>query len=207
MQWKNWGVKGGVAIMLMAAMVGCTPIQPVTPGATDATSEPSAETTTEPATEVTSEATEVAIATDDPFAYCAAVGTIDKPDELFTGEELPVVIAEGIRAAHNAEDVPLEVYQRGTVWRCLDGKVWACNVGANLPCEAKADESREPTQAMIDFCKDNAGVDFIPAVVTGRATVYAWRCEDTEPVVVEQYTEVDSQGFLEFVWYELTPPE
>jgi hypothetical protein len=200
MEWKNWGVKGGVAVVLMAAMMGCAPIQPVTPSAEEAAAEPNAEVTVEPSSSN--------IATyDDPFAYCAAVGTVDTPDEHYTGEELPIVIAEGIRSAHDAEDVALEVYQRGTVWRCLDGKVYACNVGANLPCQAKADESREPTQAMSDFCKENAGVDFIPAVVTGRETVYNWGCDDTEPVIIEQYTEVDSQGFLEFVWYELTPPE
>jgi hypothetical protein len=194
MQWKAWGVQGSVAIALMAAMVGCAPIQPVTPVAGDATSEAG--------TGATAEST-----FDDPFAYCAAVGTMDIPDERYTGEELPVVIAEGIRAAYNAEDVALEVYQRSTFWRCMDGKVYACNVGANLPCETKADVSREPTEAMIDFCKENVGADFIPAVVTGRATVYNWRCDDSEPVVAEQHTEVDSQGYLEFVWYELTLPE
>jgi hypothetical protein len=135
------------------------------------------------------------------------VGTVDEPDERYTGEELPVVIAEGIRAAFNAEDVDLEVYQRGTVWRCLDGKVYACNVGANIPCQAKADESQEPTQAMIDYCQENTNIDYIPAVVTGRTTVYEWACEDSEPVVVDRYTEIDSQGFLEFAWHELTPPE
>lgn len=201
MQWQNWGVKGGVAMVLMAAMVGCAPIQPVTPAAGEATAEPETEATSVPTVAAD------AATYDDPFAYCAAVGTVDAPDERFTGEELPVVIAEGIRAAFNAEDVDLEVYQRGTVWRCLDHKVYACNVGANIPCLAKADESTEPTQPMIDYCTDNAGSDFIPAVVTGRSTVYEWGCEDTEPVVVDKYTEVDSQGFLEFAWHELTPPE
>jgi hypothetical protein len=89
----------------------------------------------------------------------------------------------------------------------MDGKVYACNVGANLPCQAKADQSRQPTPAMIDYCEENAGSDFIPAVVTGRTTVYNWRCDDMEPAIAERYTEVDSRGFLEFVWYELTPPE
>lgn len=203
-EWNNWGVKGGVAIVVMAAMVGCTPIQPVTPTA----GEPPAGAETEAPTEVTAEATEeTAMTYDDPFAYCAAVGTVDEPDERYTGEELPVVILEGIRDALGTTDTPLEVFEMGTVWRCMDGQVYACNVGANLPCLAKADESREPAQPLIDFCAENPDSDFIPAVVTGRETVFTWACEDGEPVVVEQYTEVDSQGFLEFVWYELTPPE
>ena len=196
MQWKHWGVKGGAAVVLVAAMVGCAPVPP-----------PAGMATTVPAASETGEVTEVDFITDDPFAYCAAVGTADEPGENYTGEEVPDVIAEGIRDAFGAEDVDLEVYRRGTVWRCVDGKVLACNVGANIPCLAKADESQEPTQPMIDFCQDNADSDFIPAVVTGRSTVYEWGCDDTTPVVVGQYTEVDSQGFLEFAWHELTPPQ
>jgi hypothetical protein len=178
-------------------MVGCTPVHPVTPPPAEA------------ATEATAEPTTVidAASYDDPFAYCAAVGTIDEPDEHYTGEDVPDVVAEGIRAAFNAEDVDLEVYRRGTVWRCMDGNVYACNVGANIPCLAKADLSREPRQPVIDYCKENPSSDFIPAAVTGRDTIYSWGCKDSEPVIVEQYTEVDKQGFLEFAWHELTPPQ
>ena len=216
MQWKNWGVTSGVAVMVMAAMVGCAPIQPVTPAPGETTTEATSEATTETTTETTTQPETESAATaetasdmtyDDPFAYCAAVGTVDEADERYVGEELPLVVLEGIREALDATDVDLEVFEIGTVWRCMDNQVYACNVGANLPCLAKADESREPTQPMVDYCADNAGSDFIPAVVTGRATVYNWACEDTEPVVVEQYTEVDSQGYLEFVWYELAQPQ
>ena len=196
MKWKNWGIQGGVAVAVMAAMVGCMPVQPVTPTAGESTTP-----------EVTQVATQVTIATDDPFEYCAAVGTIDTPDERFTGAEVPDVIAEGVRAAFGAADIDLEVYRRGTFWRCMDGSVYACNVGANVPCQSKADESREPTQPMVDFCADNAGSDYIPAVVTGRTTIYEWVCDDTTPVIVDQFTEVDSQGYPQSFWQELTPPE
>ena len=196
MQWNNWAVKGSVAVVLVAAMVGCAPVPP-----------PAGEASAEPAATAATEVTEVDFVTDDPFAYCAAAGTIDAPGEGYTGEDVPDVIAEGIRAAFDAEDVDLETYRRGTVWRCVDGKVYACNVGANIPCLAKADESQEPAQPMIDYCQDNADSDFIPAVVTGRSTVYEWACDDTTPVIVDQFTEVDSQGYLEFAWHELTPPQ
>lgn len=206
MQWKSWGVRGGVAVMVMAAMVGCAPVQQVAP-VEDAATAVGTQSTSEasPVAEATTVTEEAAY--DDPFAYCAAVGTIDAPDERYTGEELPVVILEGVRDALNANDVDLEVFEIGTVWRCMDGQVYACNVGANLPCLAKADESREPTEPMVDFCAESPDSDFIPAVVTGRSTVYNWACEDGEPVVVDQFTEVDSQGFLEFVWYALPAPE
>jgi hypothetical protein len=208
MQWKNWGVKGGVALVVMAAMVGCSPAQPAIPATTDtaagAASAPAAES---PLMSPESPLNVEGATFDDPFAYCAAVGTIDVPDARFIGPEVPDVIAEGVRAAFGAEDVDLEVYQRGTFWRCMDGAVYACNVGANLPCESKADTSREPSQPIIDYCAENTDSDFIPAVVTGRTTVYEWACEDSEPVILDQYTEVDSRGYLQFIWHELTPPE
>jgi hypothetical protein len=208
MQWKNWGVKGGVAIVLMATVVGCTPVRPVTP---KAEGETSAETTTVTATTTVSDTVTDSNGEEtysDPFAYCAVVGTIDEPDARYTGEAVPDVIAEGIRAAFNAEDVDLEVYRRGTVWRCMDSQVHACNVGANIPCLGKADESRDPSQPIIDYCQENPSADFIPAVVTGRETIYEWGCDDDgQPVIVDQYTEVDSRGFLQFAWHQLPPPD
>lgn len=202
-QWKNWGIKSGAAVVMMAAMVGCAPAaapQAVSPLAGE--SVPAASSAAEsPLAEGVSETF------DDPFAYCAAVGTIDEPDDRYVGEELPDAIAEGVRSAWGSEDVDLDVFRIGTVWRCMDNQVYACNVGANLPCLAQGDESREPTQPMADFCTENPGSDFIPAVVTGRATVFNWSCDDTEPVIVDQYTEVDSRGFMEFIWFPLTETE
>jgi len=231
MQWKNWGVKGSVAVLLMAATVGCMPVQPVTPDAAAATADVSEEATLEPVAEANVVATpepivepvaEATIASatesatesasgpgtyDDPFAYCAAVGTIDAPDARYTGEPMPDVIGEGLRDAFSAPGTSLDVFLRGSYWRCMDGKVYACNVGANLPCTSKANLSQEPSEGMAEFCETNANSDYIPAYVTGRSTVYNWRCDETTPVVADQMTDVDSQGFLNFVWHEITPPQ
>lgn len=144
----------------------------------------------------------------DPFAYCAAVGTIDAPDARYTGPPVPDVIAEGLKKAFNAPtDAPLEFFTNGTFWRCMNGKVYACTVGANLPCQAKADASRNPTQAQQDFCRENPTADFIPAVVTGRETIYEWRCNDGVPEIVRELTRPDERGFLSNIWYEISPNE
>jgi hypothetical protein len=87
----------------------------------------------------------------------------------------------------------------------MDGKVYACTVGANLPCGEKANTSRTPSTAMTDFCAANAEAAAIPAAVTGRATVYAWRCTAGAPAVVRQVVEPDKQGFLANIWHELKP--
>lgn len=143
----------------------------------------------------------------DPFAYCAAVGDIDAPDARYTGEALPLAIVEGIRTATGASaDAPLGFFERGTSWRCMGGAVYACTVGANLPCEAKADTSETPSAAMVEFCAGNAGAEVIPAAVTGRETVYAWRCEGATPAIERQVMQVDARGFLAEIWYRLDAP-
>lgn len=141
----------------------------------------------------------------DPFAYCAAVGTLDAPDARYTGPEVPETIARGLQNALNAPDTPLDVLVNGSFWRCMNGKVYACFVGANLPCEAKANTDRTPTQAEKDFCQQNPDSDFIPMVVTGRETVYEWRCNNAAPEIVRQLTEPDARGYLSNIWYEISP--
>lgn len=142
----------------------------------------------------------------DPFAYCAAVGTIDAPDSRYVGPAVPWAIAVGLRQAFGLpETAPAEPFLRGTHWRCMNGKVYACNVGANLPCQAKADTSRTPTPAMLQHCRDHPHASAIPAVVTGRETVYSWRCEQRRPRIVRQVTQPDARGYLANIWYQITP--
>lgn len=143
----------------------------------------------------------------DPFAYCAAVGTIDEPDARYTGPAVPLTVAEGLREAMELpESAPLEPLLQGSFWRCMEGQVYACAIGANIPCMEKADVSRTPSEEMMEFCRANPGAEYIPAVVTGRATVYEWRCEGNEPVVERQFTEPDARGFLSNFWYQISPP-
>lgn len=144
----------------------------------------------------------------DPFAYCAAVGTIDAPDGRYTGPAVPLSVAEGLRDAMElSESAPLEPLLQSTHWRCMGGQVHACTVGANIPCMEKADLSQTPSPEMVQFCQANPGAENIPAAVTGRATVYEWRCQADQPVVVRQLMEPDAQGFLSNFWYQISPPD
>jgi hypothetical protein len=131
---------------------------------------------------------------------------MDTPDARYTGPKTPEVIIKGLRQVlKTPDDAPMEWFVAGTFWRCMGGKVWACFVGANLPCTTKADTSRTPAPAMVDFCKANPASDFIPAYVTGRATVYEWRCTNGAPEIVKELVQPDAQGFLSNIWYELSP--
>jgi hypothetical protein len=141
----------------------------------------------------------------EPFAYCAAVGTVDAPDARYNGPEMPDSIVQGlIQKGVVSADAPPE-FLKSAVWRCMNGQVWVCHFGANLPCLEKADTSQVPTSEMDDFCMANPAADVIPAAVTGRATVYEWKCEGGKPAVVRQVFQVDSQGYLADFWYELAP--
>jgi hypothetical protein len=142
----------------------------------------------------------------DPFAYCAAVGTIDAPDSRYTGPKVPESVARGLMKSFGAPAAaPLQPFLHNTFWRCMDGVVYACTVGANLPCQERADMSRKPTESMTNFCQNNPQAEVIPAVVTGRATVYEWACTDGRPEVMRQFTHPDAQGFLANVWYPISP--
>lgn len=141
----------------------------------------------------------------DPFAYCAAVGTVDVPDDRYNGPEMPDVIVQGmIQEGVISADMPPEI-QTHAVWRCMDGQVWVCHFGANLPCQEKVDVSQVPTADMVDFCAANPTAEVIPAAVTGRATIYEWKCSDGKPTVGRHVLEADPQGYLADFWYELAP--
>jgi hypothetical protein len=178
-----------VAMVILALLLGaCVPISP------------DSGTSTVPAAQTSETFT-------DPFAYCAAVGTVDAPDTRWAGDEQPAVIADALRGPLGTmTDTPTETIQRTMVWRCANGEVMACVVGANLPCSEKADLNTEASEAVTDFCKENPDNDFVPMVVTGRATAYSWSCADGEPVLGEQMMDIDDQGFFADLWYQVEQP-
>ncbi len=141
----------------------------------------------------------------DPFAYCAAVGAVDAPDARYDGPQTPDPVVRGLmKAMGMAADAPVDPFARLTKWRCMSAKVYACNLGANIPCDEKADTNRTPTAAMNDYCNANPSA-VIPAVVTGRATVFDWKCTGGKPQIVKELTQPDARGFLAMFWYEVAP--
>ena len=118
---------------------------------------------------------------------------------------MPDAIVQGmVRQGIVTADAPPD-FQDNAVWRCMDGQVWVCHFGANLPCLEKADTAQEPTPAMQEFCQANPGAEIIPAAVTGRATVYEWKCSDGQPEITRQVFHSDPQGYLSDFWVELAP--
>ncbi|MBN1993048.1 MAG: hypothetical protein JW953_10120 [Anaerolineae bacterium] len=171
-----------------------------------ACSAPAPPSISQPPPAATSAPPTVAAVLDDPFAYCAAVGSIDAPDARYNGPKLPASVAQNaIEQGIVPPDMPPDI-QMAMEWRCMNGQVWVCHVGANLPCGEKADLSKTPTSAMEDFCQANPTADNIPAVVTGRATVYEWKCNTGKAEIIRQIFQADPQGYLADFWYQLAPP-
>jgi hypothetical protein len=143
----------------------------------------------------------------DPFAYCAAVGTVDSPGSPYAGAKVADEIISGYKNAAGLQDStePMNLLRQTTVWRCMDGKVYACNFGANLPCDSRADTSSEPTSAMTAYCEANPDAAFIPMSITGHATIYSWHCIGQTAATQSQIDHVDAAGFLERIWYEIQP--
>ena len=143
----------------------------------------------------------------DPFAYCAAVGTVDKPDARYAGPQIPDQIINGFKRAAGLEasSEPMDILRKTTIWRCMDKKVYACNFGANLPCDSKANTDRTPSQGTQDYCKADPSSDVIPMSVTGHDTIYSWRCAKGSPQVFEQIEQVDTAGYLAQIWYPIQP--
>lgn len=143
----------------------------------------------------------------EPFAYCAAVGTIDAPDARYTGPQIPDEVINGFKKAAGLEasTEPMDMFKKTTIWRCMDGKVYACNFGANLPCSSKANTDKTPTQAMNDYCTTNPSSEFIPMSVTGHSTIYSWHCINGSPELLDQIEKVDKAGYLEQIWYVIEP--
>ena len=65
--------------------------------------------------------------------------------------------------------------------------------GASLP-------RRSPTSAA-----SNPGSEAIPMAVTGRATVFAWRCAGERPGIIRQFAQPDAAGYLAHIWYPIDP--
>jgi hypothetical protein len=142
---------------------------------------------------------------EDPASFCAAVGVADVPSEAgYVGPAVPEWLAHALwRATGGIEDPDEETFSMAynAEWRCVDGAVLACTYGANLPCASKADPDTTPNTAIRAFCTENPDAEFVPAVATGRETIFAWRCAGAEPRIERRMFSVDARGYAAEFWY------
>lgn len=139
------------------------------------------------------------IAPADPFAYCAAIRNIDIP--AGGASPVPAVLKPHLKRAlglpGNSEIVPESYF-----WRCMGGAVYVCAIGANIPCDAKADRAKRNSGAE-RYCIENPNASFVPAYATGHATIYGWTCSAGNAVPGKRLGRVDHRGFQVDFWYRV----
>ncbi|TPI41916.1 hypothetical protein FJW07_05265 [Mesorhizobium sp. B3-1-9] len=86
-------------------------------------------------------------------------------------------------------------------YRCMNGKLLACFVGANLPC-TKMNAARDNPGAD-EFCRTNPNGDVVPAFATGHDAVYAYKCAAGKAVITGQPWVLDKRGFATKLWAEV----
>lgn len=102
----------------------------------------------------------------------------------------------------NAKDIPgADSRAAQTQYRCMNGKVMVCFVGANLPCVRMNTARDNPGADM--FCRDNPDVASVPAYATGHDSIHAYRCHKGKAEVTGATRQLDQRGFAKDLWIEL----
>lgn len=129
-------------------------------------------------------------------ALCAKAGV---DDHL---RPLPAELVSRARTLFEiGKEISATLVRAGTQYRCMGGRVWLCNAGANLHC-GKADGGKI-SEGADEFCRDNPGSESVPMYATGRATIYAWSCEGGRARAGARIIETDARGFIAENWKRL----
>jgi hypothetical protein len=138
---------------------------------------------------------------EDPFAFCARVGNDDREGKSAGAandaalKTLAPYLREAMRLPRDALLSPNEI-----VWRCMNGKVYACARGANIPCDSKADRSKFNPGA-VNYCRENPNASDVPAYATGHNTLYLWKCLSGQAARGKPLGITDRRGFRTDFWY------
>ncbi len=137
--------------------------------------------------------------TEDPFAYCLRVGTIDQP--AGGGSPVPTSLLQYLRAAIGlAPDAPLT--PQSYYWRCMDRAVFVCAVGANIPCDTKADSAKRNLGAD-NYCRGNPDAARVPSYATGHNAIYEWSCAGGISVRGKRFVKLDARGYRIDFWHRV----
>jgi hypothetical protein len=90
-----------------------------------------------------------------------------------------------------------------TAWRCMNGSVYVCEMGATGRGCMRTGYTTAPHQAIRKWCRENPNVDYVPGALLAGAAI-SWRCVRGQPVIIE--TEgVDEQGYVRRFWRKIGP--
>lgn len=139
---------------------------------------------------------EAAAAPADMRAACARSGNDDRMRPIDAS-----LVAAARKMFGLSADAPAGWIAKSTVARCMGGRVWLCNYGANIPC-GKAD-TRRVNPGAVAFCKEHPGSGIAPMSATGHATIYSFTCRGAKARVERKFGSVDKRGFVAGSWKRL----
>jgi len=102
------------------------------------------------------------------------------------------------RLSDNQLEAEVAAVEESTVFRCMNGIVFVCNFGANIPCDARPDE-RSTRSDVSEYCISNPNDDPVPMALTGHSTIFHWKCIRGKPIVTYQ-SRIDVRGFNQDIW-------
>ena len=137
---------------------------------------------TEPNTEA-----QKAMTYSDPFAYCKAVFNVP----LDAADRPPFIVASFLRA----NEGPLE-------WRCVDGKVMACYLGATGSACQRRDANGTPPSGLKEFCLENPNEQMLTRSQFGPDAPENWGCVDGRPMAKGIPPRLDRQSYVVDNWVD-----
>jgi hypothetical protein len=136
----------------------------------------------------------------DPFGYCARLGTIDTPEG--GASPVPTALMPFLRTTLGlSADAPLT--PQNYFWRCMNGAVYVCVIGANQRCDAKADRGKRNSGAD-NYCRENPKATFVPAYATGHNSIYEWSCSAGNAVPGKRTIKLDRRGYRSDIWHRIS---
>lgn len=133
---------------------------------------------------------------DDPFEYCAAAGSVDRPGPHYTGPSVPEAI---VNLGGTFAD------QANTIWRCMDGLVWACVALNTTACQRAPWLGPPPkwlsNSELVRWCNENPNSEIIPG------THAMGTCSGSMPAVAKGKYSLDGRGYAVTEWVRIPAPE
>jgi hypothetical protein len=136
----------------------------------------------------------------DPVAYCAAFPDVTMPADPYAGPAVPDWISHAMYAYGTPGQRSNAM--TGLTWRCLGGKVLACSSAEGGGACLQPVDRQTASPAIVAYCATRRRGD-IPRNVIGN-TLQTWACERRQPVITGYRTDLDSAGFLEPNWVDVT---
>lgn len=131
---------------------------------------------------------------EDARARCAKTGDDDRV------KVIPPALVAGAARLYDEDPRQAARHRQLYAYRCMDGAVWVCNHGANIPC-AKGDTSTS-LPGLASYCRENPETDFVPMYVTGHSTIHSFACAGGKPRVTDSQ-KTDARGFVTDHWKRL----